>query len=536
MWMVIKRSTSLNPEPTMTTVYSGITGVNLIYDPLNDTTYSVDNLQPNQLLTTDGSGQITTTAAIPASAITGVLPIANGGTNSSTALTNGKLMVSSAGTIIEGPSTDSPIFDDTLEVGGNLLYQTGTISQSVGTTVVGVGTTFTASMRGGILYPDGYTASLILEVVSATQLTVNRSAIILAGTSYSIRYGANIVSISHGYAAASQQMIVTSTSNQLSLGQTNITTISADVPVASRTYTIPDSGANSSFVLSDGNQTINGTKTFSTPIGISSGGTNSSATPTDGGIAYGDGTSYAFTAAGTTGQVLTSNGTSPPTWEPASGGGSFQVVQTLITATGAGTYTPTSGMEYVIVEVQGPGGAGGNSSAGGGQHNFGNGGGAGGYVKALYTAADIGVSRGYVVGVAGSSNTSFSSGATELLASRGGAGGTQASVGSGSSNFGDDAGGASGTTTIGGSITNAVRVSGARGNNGWTLASTGQMGGAGGDSFLGRGGANITGINDNGNDATGYGGGGGGAASLNNNTTGGVGGPACIIFTEYIAI
>lgn len=42
---------------------------------------------------------------------------------------------------------------------------------------------------------------------------------------------------------------------------------------------------------------------------------NGSNTPTDGGIGYGDGTDLAFTAQGTVGQVLTSNGTSAPTWE-----------------------------------------------------------------------------------------------------------------------------------------------------------------------------------------------------------------------------
>jgi hypothetical protein len=47
---------------------------------------------------------------------------------------------------------------------------------------------------------------------------------------------------------------------------------------------------------------------------IANGGTNSTSTPTDGGIAYGDGTSYQFTAAGTTGKILQSTGTSAPVW------------------------------------------------------------------------------------------------------------------------------------------------------------------------------------------------------------------------------
>jgi len=55
-------------------------------------------------------------------------------------------------------------------------------------------------------------------------------------------------------------------------------------------------------------------------IAISRGGTNSTATPTAGGSAYGTGTAYAFTAAGTAGQVLFSNGSSAPTWSGVSGG------------------------------------------------------------------------------------------------------------------------------------------------------------------------------------------------------------------------
>jgi len=51
--------------------------------------------------------------------------------------------------------------------------------------------------------------------------------------------------------------------------------------------------------------------------GIANGGTNGTATPTAGAVAYGNGTSYAFTSAGTTGQALLSNGSSPPTWGTA---------------------------------------------------------------------------------------------------------------------------------------------------------------------------------------------------------------------------
>lgn len=47
---------------------------------------------------------------------------------------------------------------------------------------------------------------------------------------------------------------------------------------------------------------------------IANGGTNSTATPTNGGVTYGTGTAQAYTAAGTLGQVLKSNGAAAPTW------------------------------------------------------------------------------------------------------------------------------------------------------------------------------------------------------------------------------
>ena len=49
-------------------------------------------------------------------------------------------------------------------------------------------------------------------------------------------------------------------------------------------------------------------------LAIARGGTNSTATPTGGGVAHGTGTAFAFTATGTSGQVLRSNGTSAPSW------------------------------------------------------------------------------------------------------------------------------------------------------------------------------------------------------------------------------
>ena len=78
------------------------------------------------------------------------------------------------------------------------------------------------------------------------------------------------------------------------------------------TGTAPFSVASTTAVA---NLSIGGTAAgLSSTLAIASGGTNSTATPTAGGIGYGTGTAYAITAAGTSGQVLTSAGVGTPTW------------------------------------------------------------------------------------------------------------------------------------------------------------------------------------------------------------------------------
>ena len=56
---------------------------------------------------------------------------------------------------------------------------------------------------------------------------------------------------------------------------------------------------------------------------IANGGTNSTSVPTAGAVPYGTGTAYAFTSAGTAGQVLTSAGAGVPTWTTNASGDVF---------------------------------------------------------------------------------------------------------------------------------------------------------------------------------------------------------------------
>ncbi len=75
-----------------------------------------------------------------------------------------------------------------------------------------------------------------------------------------------------------------------------------------------------------------GAVTLAGTLAIANGGTNATATPIAGAVPYGTGTAYAFSAAGTSGQVLQSNGASAPTWTTVSGTGTVTSVAATVPA------------------------------------------------------------------------------------------------------------------------------------------------------------------------------------------------------------
>ena len=88
-----------------------------------------------------------------------------------------------------------------------------------------------------------------------------------------------------------------------SKGNGTVTSVNATVPSIFSVSGVPITGSGTIAMTYSG-----------TALPIANGGTNGSATPTAGAVAYGSGTAYAFTSAGSSGQILTSNGSSAPTW------------------------------------------------------------------------------------------------------------------------------------------------------------------------------------------------------------------------------
>ncbi len=77
-------------------------------------------------------------------------------------------------------------------------------------------------------------------------------------------------------------------------------------------------------------------------------------TPTAGGVVYGDGTNYASTAAGTSGQVLQSNGASAPSWVAAPAASAMTFISVTTVSGTPSTVDITSGIsstydDYLIL-------------------------------------------------------------------------------------------------------------------------------------------------------------------------------------------
>lgn len=210
----------------------------------------------------------------------------------------------------------------------------------------------------------------------------------------------------------------------------------------------------------------------------------------------------------------------------------LSVVPRVFTA--SGTYTPTSGMVYCIIECVGGGGSGGSVAFVASNFTTGSGGGGGAYSRKIATAATVGTSQVVTVGAGGTApasgqnngNAGAQSSVGTLCTAPGGAGGPYAKAAVQVS--GGGAGGAAGTGDI--------SIPGGDGGGGLgSTSANGLFSGFGGSSIF----ANSKGVpatSSNGATGNHYGGGGSGAqdASGTTNFAGGAGGAGVVFITEYV--
>lgn len=293
-------STTTTNAPLPANLTTGATGVELAINAADGKLFYKDNLGVVQVLATKGAAQNSisfgTTGLTPSTATQGAVTVA------------GTLITSNGGTGLSSwTAGDLP------------YYATGTALSKLG--VGTVGQILTSSGTA----PQWSTVSLVSSFSAGTTgftpSSATSGAVTLSGT-LAVANGGTGVTSSTGTGS-----VVLSTSPTL-------VTPALGTPASGNFST-------GTFTWPTFNQSTTGTAAgLSSTLVISSGGTNGTATPTAGAVSYGTGTAYAFTLAGTAGQLLQSNGASAPTWVNAptfTGVTSFSAGTTGLTPSSATT-------------------------------------------------------------------------------------------------------------------------------------------------------------------------------------------------------
>lgn len=288
----------------------------------------------------DSGGNISSSPVVLTSAteVSGILPIANGGTNSTATATAGGVgygtgtahaytSAGSTGQILQSAGAGTPTFSTATYP--STAGTSGTHLTSNGTNIVNTTATYpsTAGTSGTLLTSNG---TNIVNTTATYPSTAGTSGTILRSN------GTNVVNTTATYptTTTANQILYSSATNTIS----EITT-AATSALVTNSSSVPafTSGSTGNRLLRTDGTTISFaqavlTTDVSGTLPIANGGTNGTATPTNGGVAYGTGTAYAFSAAGTTGQVLQSAGAATPTW----------VTDTVIVSAHSATATVTS--------------------------------------------------------------------------------------------------------------------------------------------------------------------------------------------------
>ena len=177
-----------------------------------------------------------------------------------------------------------------------------------------------------------------------TTIPTNGQLLIGNGTGYTLNtlgYGAGI-SVTNGSGTitvantgvlsnlAGSGISVSNPTGNVTIGNTGVLSIIAGSGISASSPTGNVTVANTGVLSFSGGTTgltpataTTGVVTLAGTLAIANGGTNGSATPTAYGVAYGTGTAYAFTAAGTAKQVLIANTSAAPTWSTLTSGTSI---------------------------------------------------------------------------------------------------------------------------------------------------------------------------------------------------------------------